>query len=255
MEKTNGYYVGIYLKNNGLALVCELIVVLLLSLICTIIMDGQPMWLAPTMATITYLIAEIRFMMAYVATNARYDHEMAMIKGDADAGAGENEDQTKQEAVETADEPAVVAAAVVTTNELPDEDEPVVQKDGAPEICEQQCEEQAAAEEDEAVAEEEQEPEESVWDDLFAEPAPAALDEQNDDEALPAETVMIEQAEAEKPDENEPEEPEMVLESIEIDEDALNDMTMDDDEFSRDVLEIGEIQSAESNSDEDDALF
>ena len=70
MKKSNGYYLKSYLKNNWLVLVCELVIVVLLALICTILIGGQPAWLTPVMALTAYLLAEIRFMMAYIATLA-----------------------------------------------------------------------------------------------------------------------------------------------------------------------------------------
>lgn len=70
MKKSNGYYMKSYLKNNWLVLLCELVIVLLLALICTVVVEGKPAWLAPAMAVTAYLLAEIRFMMAYVATIA-----------------------------------------------------------------------------------------------------------------------------------------------------------------------------------------
>ncbi len=70
MKKSNGYYMRSYLKNNWLVLLCELVIILLLALICTVVMEGKPAWLTPTMAVTAYLLAEVRFMMAYVATIA-----------------------------------------------------------------------------------------------------------------------------------------------------------------------------------------
>ena len=70
MKKSNGYYLKSYLKNNWLVLVCELVIVVLLALICTVLIGGQPAWLTPVMALTAYLLAEIRFMMAYIATLA-----------------------------------------------------------------------------------------------------------------------------------------------------------------------------------------
>ena len=70
MRKSNGYYMRSYLKNNWMVLICELTIVLLLALICTIVVGGQPTWLTPTMVVAAYVLAELRFMMAYVATVA-----------------------------------------------------------------------------------------------------------------------------------------------------------------------------------------
>jgi hypothetical protein len=73
--KKNGNYLGKYLKSNALVLLCELAVVLLLGFICSFIVDADPLWLAPVLAFVAYLMAELRFMMAYVATNVRRDRE------------------------------------------------------------------------------------------------------------------------------------------------------------------------------------
>ena len=87
MKKSNGYYLKSYLKNNWLVLVCELVIVVLLALICTILIGGQPAWLTPVMALTAYLLAEIRFMMAYIATLATKAQET----GDADEEAEEDD--------------------------------------------------------------------------------------------------------------------------------------------------------------------
>ena len=73
MKKGIGYYMKSYLKNNALVLFFELIVIVLLALVCTVLLGGQPVWLGPVMALVAYLLAEMRFMMAYVASNANKD--------------------------------------------------------------------------------------------------------------------------------------------------------------------------------------
>ncbi len=69
MKKGIGYYMRSYLKNNALVLFFELVVIVLLALVCTVLLGGQPVWLGPAMALVAYLLAEMRFMMAYVASN------------------------------------------------------------------------------------------------------------------------------------------------------------------------------------------
>lgn len=249
MEKTNGYYAGRYLKNNGIALLCELIVVLLLSLICSILIGAQPMWLAPAMATVAYLIAELRFMMAYVAVNARYDHDLAMLKDET--GADENENETEQESAGQTGEAVAVAAAEQAVKEAP-----TVSADDVSAPCDQPCDEQVEAlAENETPADEDSDMAEPVVEEPFEEIAPVALDDQ-DEKETPAEPIAFVQevAEEQDPDEQE-QEPEMVLESIEIDEDDLDDMTMDDGGFARDILEIGEVTNTDLDTDEEDALF
>lgn len=87
MSNNNGHYMIKYLKNNAIVLLCELIVVLLLGLICTIILGGEPMWLAPLLAVIAYFMAELRFMMAYVATNVRRDRANEGKEADRETAA------------------------------------------------------------------------------------------------------------------------------------------------------------------------
>ncbi len=88
MKRNSGYYIGKYLRENGLVLLCELLVVLLLGIICSILLQAQPLWLAPVMAVVAYFLAEIRFTMAYVAKNVNRDRE---LNGD-DAEDDEEED-------------------------------------------------------------------------------------------------------------------------------------------------------------------
>lgn len=110
----NNNYMMKYLKNNAVVLVCELIVVLLLSLICTIILGGQPMWLAPTLAVVAYFLAELRFMMAYVASNTRRDRATEG-KPQASAEAATDEPVAAPEQIEDeADEDEAVVPAPVT---------------------------------------------------------------------------------------------------------------------------------------------
>ena len=70
MNKDFKYYSLKYLKSNGVVLLCELLVVFLLGLVCTLLLGGQPLWLAPVLSVVAYILAELRFMMAYVATVA-----------------------------------------------------------------------------------------------------------------------------------------------------------------------------------------
>lgn len=108
MKKSNGYYMKSYLKNNWLVLLCELVIVLLLALICTVVMEGKPAWLAPAMAVTAYLLAEIRFMMAYVATIA---------------GKAQKEDEAEDEEVPEEDllPPEVSEPEMVEEPDYPDE--------------------------------------------------------------------------------------------------------------------------------------
>lgn len=276
MEKTNGYYVAKYLKNNALVLVCELVIVLLLSLICTIIMEAEPLWLAPAIAVVTYLVAEVRFMMAYVATNARHEHEMAKAKGENGEQTDDADAETEQTEEDDTAVAAVMAAAAMTEDDRDDEaaSETAEQASEPTDGHDEQTDEGAAYDEpsDESQEDDEQ-ANEPVFDDAIGMPVQDSIDMDDEDEAVEAlfatvemqaeteeivetdeaeeETVAVENApvrdeETEQQDEApapEAEQKELVLESIEMSaEDDVDDMTMDDDDFARDVLEIGEIE-------------
>lgn len=279
MEKTNGYYVAKYLKNNALVLLCELVVVLLLSLICTIIMEAEPLWLAPVIAVVTYLIAEIRFMMAYVATNARHEHDMAVAKGELAEDEQENEQEPAQEEpTPVADAALFMAAAAVAAEqdkEPAEQDENPAEQDEESDVSvtdvvedqvEQEAENEPEFEDDQAAAEDEvpeaeiepeaeetepeQEQEPIIEEDDMAEPVfdelppRISLEIDDEDEAMDAlfGTPVFEQDDQNKAD--------IALESLEIADDELDGMTMDGDDFARDVLEIGEIESDAPANDE-----
>ncbi|MBE6620340.1 MAG: hypothetical protein E7625_03130 [Ruminococcaceae bacterium] len=110
MKKSNGYYMASYLKNNWLVLVCELAIVLLLALICTVVVGGQPAWLTPAMAVTAYLLAELRFMMAYVATVASKAEKENREELESDElppeGTEQEDDVQPSEPVETEEERA-----------------------------------------------------------------------------------------------------------------------------------------------------
>ena len=80
-------YLKNYFKHNGLVLVCELLIVLLLSLVCALLLKGKPLWLAPVMAVAAYMLAELRFMMAYIAKCVKRDNML-----EAQARANEETD-------------------------------------------------------------------------------------------------------------------------------------------------------------------
>jgi hypothetical protein len=295
MEKTNGYYVAKYLKNNALVLLCELVVVLLLSLICTIIMEADPLWLAPVIAVVTYLVAEVRFMMAYVATNARHEHDMAVAKGELAEDEQENEQEpAEEEPTPVADAAlfvAVAAAAAEQDEEPAEQDEAEEQEPATDEADEAEDTEETdeVFNEDDAAEDEQEESVESETDDDFSREVRLQLDkflnapkeahveqldeqideqieqddaEQDSDEQDDAEPVFDElppRVSLEIDDEDEAmdalfgspvfeqddeKEPEIVLDSLEIADDELDGMTMDGDDFARDVLEIGEIEAA-----------
>jgi hypothetical protein len=71
MEQKKESVLGRYLKENVVVLLFELIIVVLLAYICSLMLGGEPVWLAPVLAVFAYLMAELRFMMAYVANASR----------------------------------------------------------------------------------------------------------------------------------------------------------------------------------------
>jgi Na+-transporting NADH:ubiquinone oxidoreductase subunit NqrC len=128
MNSNKSRYLKNYFKHNGLVLVCELLIVLLLSLVCSLLLKGKPLWLAPVMAVAAYLLAELRFMMAYIAKCVKRDR---MLEEQARAAAEEAEDD-------------------------------IPEGDAEEEFAPAEDEEEYAAEDDEAVYDEEGEYEEAV---------------------------------------------------------------------------------------------
>ena len=162
MKKGTGYYLKSYIKNNVAVLIFELIIIVLLASICTVLLGGQPIWLGPVLALFAYLLAELRFMMAYVASAARKDAE------------AENEVADEMEAApeESADEkPETVAPAIVT----PTAEESVTEESVAEELAvEEPAAEESAVEEPAVEEPADEEPE-------FAEPEEKKDDDFDDD--------------------------------------------------------------------------
>lgn len=75
MKSNKSRYLKNYFKHNGIVLICELLIVLLLSLVCTLLLKATPVWFAPVMALAAYLLAELRFMMAYIAKCVKRDYQ------------------------------------------------------------------------------------------------------------------------------------------------------------------------------------
>ena len=73
MNEKNDNCLKQYFKENLVVLVFELVIVLLLSCICTLMLGGKPAWLPPVLAVFAYLMAEMRFLMAYLASHAKKD--------------------------------------------------------------------------------------------------------------------------------------------------------------------------------------
>ena len=88
------HYLKNYFKHNGVVLVCELLIVLLLSIACTLLLGGKPAWLAPVLAIVAYILAELRFMMAYIAKCVKRDR---MLEAQARAAAEAEEEELSEE--------------------------------------------------------------------------------------------------------------------------------------------------------------
>ena len=178
MKKGTGYYLKSYIKNNIAVLIFELIIIVLLASICTVLLGGQPVWLGPVLALCAYLLAELRFMMAYVASTARKDAEAAETENDAE---DEADDEAEDEAL------GIVTPAVV----MPAREEPAVEEPAEGETVVEEPAEEESAEEEPAVEEpaveepavEEPAVEEPVVEDPeFAEPEETQEDDFDDDD-------------------------------------------------------------------------
>ncbi len=104
MKSNKSRYLKNYFKHNGMVLICELLIVLLLSLVCTLLLKATPVWFAPVMALAAYLLAELRFMMAYIAKCVKRDSQAT-----AQPRAAQEEAPTAQDdfdADETDEDPA-----------------------------------------------------------------------------------------------------------------------------------------------------
>lgn len=273
-------HIGKYLKDNVIVLICELVVVLLLGFICAFVVGGEPLWLAPVMAFVAYLLAELRFMMAYVATNARRERDAA----------------PKQQPVEPAFDPQAFAAQQMYAQQFGDQqfaEQPYTDQQYVPQeqfaqqpFAEQQqmpyAGEEAYGEQNTAVADDEEDEERPVAFFTMKTPEPAAepeepvapaeepaveesvpvqqsidLDDEDEDgavEALFAEyktKQTVEQAPAEPipvvaseepAAEDAPEDEEERLETIEDEDYTMEDVPAGKDApVARDVLDIGEI--------------
>jgi len=145
MKQSNSRYFKNYFKHNGVVLICELLIVLLLSLVCTILLKAQPAWLAPVLAVAAYMLAELRFMMAYVAKCVKRDYLLAQ--------------QAREAQEDEEDTPAPVQPAPVAPADEDEEDEDL--DEFADEEDEDEVYEDEETEDDEEtyVAEEEDESE------------------------------------------------------------------------------------------------
>lgn len=198
-------YIGKYLKDNVIVLICELVVVLLLGFICSFVVGGEPLWLAPVMAFVAYFLAELRFMMAYVATNARRDRDAA----------------PKQQPVDPAYDPQMLAAQQMYAQQFGDQQfaqPPYADQQYAPQqpFAEQQqppyAGEEAYGEQNTAVADDEEDEERPVAFFTMKTPEPAVEPEEP---VAPAEEPVTEEIAAEQPaaEENIP-----VQQSIDLDD-------------------------------------
>ncbi|MBR2621045.1 MAG: hypothetical protein IKC97_01575 [Clostridia bacterium] len=127
MKKGTGYYLKSYLKNNVAVLFFELVIIVLLALICTVLLGGQPVWLGPVLALCAYLLAELRFMMAYVATSARKQAEADRIANEVtDEQTTEAGDE--DEKLEAEESVIVVPAIEESVTEEPVIEDPVTEE-------------------------------------------------------------------------------------------------------------------------------
>jgi hypothetical protein len=114
-----------YFKENLVVLLFELIIVVLLACICSLMLGGKPVWLAPALAVFAYLMAELRFMMSFVAGAARQqasDELNAVTQAE-----GALEDLPDEPVIEEDDEqaPYVSLAIKQKQEEIADFDEPL----------------------------------------------------------------------------------------------------------------------------------
>ena len=115
-----------YFKENLVVLLFELIIVVLLACICSLMLGGEPVWLAPTLAVFAYLMAELRFMMSYMAEQARRDKaEKAPLPEDAPIKE-EADDEATQQAAESIEETLDGEEWIQDLDEDEDEDIPFV---------------------------------------------------------------------------------------------------------------------------------
>lgn len=118
-----GFYLKKYLKRNAVVLLCELAVVLLLSLICSMLLQASPAWLAPTLAVIAYFIAELRYVMAFISTKLRpkqdADEEDTAEAEEPAAAPAEVEPQAVEQPEDEQAEDETPAAAPVAPVEEP----------------------------------------------------------------------------------------------------------------------------------------
>jgi hypothetical protein len=175
-------------------------------------------------------------MMAYIATNARHDHEMEQLRTksnaaddaateeqtaqqEPEAALAQDEDDAEDDAMVSAMAAAFASGSVSEPTEVPQM--PDLSDDFNDDTFENEAFADAAFDEEEEAL-----PEEDVWQSA-----------QLDMDAITAQDPL------DSDDGHEQE----TLESIEMalpeeDEDSLDDMTMQDGDFDKDVLDIGEIE-------------
>lgn len=148
MKQSNSRYFKNYFKHNGIVLICELLIVLLLSLICTILLKAQPKWLAPVLAVAAYMLAELRFMMAYVAKCVKRDRLLAQQAREAEEDEDEmvaptpaaapapeddidadDEDEAEDDDIDAFDEDEAYYAEEEPSEEEPAQEEEIVEEE------------------------------------------------------------------------------------------------------------------------------
>jgi hypothetical protein len=121
MKKGTGYYLKSYLKNNLAVLVFELIIIMLLAVICTVLLGGEPLWLGPVLTLCAYLLAELRFMMSYVASKTRKQAETEQEASKQMPDELEEEGKESEEVQDAFVLTAIAQTAPYDSTEMPDE--------------------------------------------------------------------------------------------------------------------------------------
>ena len=117
MNEKNDRSLKQYFKENLVVLLFELVIVLLLSCICTLMLGGKPAWLPPVLAVFAYLMAEMRFLMAYLAGCSHKEPEASSEDMEDEDDLGMPQDFAEQEAQD--EEEAVFIPPVLKSSEEP----------------------------------------------------------------------------------------------------------------------------------------
>ena len=120
MKNGTGYYLKSYLKNNLAVLIFELIIIVLLAVVCTVLLGGEPVWLGSVLALCAYLLAELRFMMSYVASKTRKQAEAEQEALKQMPDELEEEGKESEQVQDAFVSPAIAQTASYDSTEMPD---------------------------------------------------------------------------------------------------------------------------------------